>query len=899
MIETKLHIRALFQTLAPEVLLESLLQSGAAGPIPVAQEDKPLDSGCIPQRIYFQCARPLRPNHSDDELEAAYWDLSDFLRGGAPGGVFQLLTAYTDKTIRFVDGSPVFRHEKTLEWRDFSMALGQDLLVCSALAKLDLTDGLDSEMFTWPTAIHSDSVELAQLIGRKLAENHFHLNGSTQSFPLAWGFLMNHPAQARNYFSHAMFQDNLHPSVSWGEKDNQRSWPERIYLAAWLRATLLISAGMGGSSVCDNACADASCQGSTFERFLCFARDIRKRERVKKKVECLRFCRGTRFLQPNGSTKCLDYAIDINSENALKSPVRFLTGERRFLYLCLRGCYSGTFSKREADLFLLYLLLKQRFHDELIQTNKRYGFRNFAEYQDRKAHIWAKRTEYQVEAYRLAVNTSLSQSVDSLEMRISPETNSKALREKIIEPDQAIEFSFAEQAEDWQQTRESRAQEQEKYFYTLHFIKKPLPRLPRPKNDAWRIPQCRHAKLRSAVEQQAKAIAHALEHSSYLCSRVRGIDAASNEIGCRPEIFAVAFRFLQSMGPRYAGSWGQPRYWPALKATYHVGEDFRDLTDGLRAVDEAVCFLNLERGSRIGHGLALGIDPDAYYRMKNMEVILPAQDLLDNLAWLLCRSLEWGVEIRPAVRTKLKQQARQLMSTIYNAAGGQTASLLEYFESWMLRGDAPELYWDASEPPQDPVRWGLLCATGRYHGFGLNDHVWGGRDIAACRRNQTVCNLNHAYQYDPYVLQAGQEPTRFTIDAAYIQVIRRIQDCMLQKLMEKGICVECNPSSNYLIGTFRDYQKHPIFRFNNYGLDLPEYQDKHSQLHVSINTDDQGVFDTSLENEYALVYGCLTLRKDEEGHRIVSGDAALEYLEHLRIAGHSMTFPKAKKQLVT
>ena len=38
--------------------------------------------------------------------------------------------------------------------------------------------------------------------------------------------------------------------------------------------------------------------------------------------------------------------------------------------------------------------------------------------------------------------------------------------------------------------------------------------------------------------------------------------------------------------------------------------------------------------------------------------------------------------------------------------------------------------------------------------------------------------------------------------------------CML------GIGIETNPSSNYLIGTFRRYDKHPIVGWYNYGLTL-------------------------------------------------------------------------------
>ena len=93
-------------------------------------------------------------------------------------------------------------------------------------------------------------------------------------------------------------------------------------------------------------------------------------------------------------------------------------------------------------------------------------------------------------------------------------------------------------------------------------------------------------------------------------ARIKGIDAASPEIWCRPEVFAQAFRFLKN-------HWVESGRFPfaetecsTLLATYHVGEDFLDILDGLRAIDEAILFLNLRCGDRLGHALALGVDID-------------------------------------------------------------------------------------------------------------------------------------------------------------------------------------------------------------------------------------------------------------------------------------------------
>ena len=114
--------------------------------------------------------------------------------------------------------------------------------------------------------------------------------------------------------------------------------------------------------------------------------------------------------------------------------------------------------------------------------------------------------------------------------------------------------------------------------------------------------------------------------------------------------------------------------------------------------------------------------------------------------------------------------------------------------------------------------------------------------------------------------------------------------------MAKGIAIECNPSSNQLIAIYGDYDKHPIFRFNSYGLPLL-CEDERQQLRVSVNTDDQGIFDTSLENEYALLYSTLQEIKDADGKQLIDNDRIRGYLNHLREMGNDMVFQKASRRM--
>lgn len=893
MIDTQLNIKALFYQMQPETVLNSLRQELAYS-FGGKKNDEVVSTTEIAKAEYLRAIRPLQGNRSEDELTQSYLALQKVLSDQPEGGIFSLLNTYASTTVYLGGNEPEFHQEKALEWREMSLRLGQDLFVCAALAHRDLKGKVLSREFCWPAIIRSDSRALQQLLKRGLAENHYHLNGSTQGFSVTWGFLMNHPEEAKKYFSDSKFRNNLHSDVSLGTKDNQLPWTDRIYLAAWLRAELF-SRGLGGHIWLKDCAQDpAGGEGrgkSMLERMLEFCKEPTRRRIVRQKVGRLRLQTGERFVQLNGKRECLDYAISLTSQEELGSCTRFLSGERRFLYYSFRQCYLGGFTRWERELFYLYLLLKAKFRNELIQNNDRYGFRNFSEYQDRKSKIWEDWPSYLMEAERLATAVVKEGNVESLEIRIMPWKNREEQKEKIDCSDQFIQHDPRKRQE-CRRNRLEAAQKDQRFFYVLHFAKDPLEQIKEPKDDC---PQLRYQKQRKKIQRLAQNISDGLEASEYLRSRIRGIDAASHEIGCRPEVFAQAFRYLRGNRPRRRVSWkdrmeGCPRPQSVLWATYHVGEDFLDITDGLRAVDEAVCFLDLRRGERIGHGLALGIEPRDYYRLKEYTVRMSAQDLLDDLSWLLRRSLQWGVDIPTSLRAELKGRAGQLLGRIYpKELGGINVTLSDHFKSWVLRGDAPECYFGALSKDFKGVGEEER-GVNIYRWFALNDHNWDGFDIQACRTDPMAAKLNYYYQYDPHVRWRGQQIEEFHIKKEYVDLIRKMQDCILQKLMEKGISIECNPSSNYLIGTFRDYGKHPIFRFNNYGLQLPEYPEKHIQLRVSINTDDQGVFDCSLENEYALLLGSLTGRRGENGSE-VSEDEALEYLEHIRRMGASVTFP--------
>lgn len=110
---------------------------------------------------------------------------------------------------------------------------------------------------------------------------------------------------------------------------------------------------------------------------------------------------------------------------------------------------------------------------------------------------------------------------------------------------------------------------------------------------------------------------------------------------------------------------------------------------------------------------------------------------------------------------------------------------------------------------------------------------------------------------------------------------------MIAQLTRDSIAIETNPSSNYLIGTIQKYDEHPILRFNSRKLRTPE---KNMSLSVSINTDDQGVFDTLLENEYALMTLALKKSKDKDNQPLYDIEDIYEWVDYVREMGLEQSF---------
>ncbi len=108
---------------------------------------------------------------------------------------------------------------------------------------------------------------------------------------------------------------------------------------------------------------------------------------------------------------------------------------------------------------------------------------------------------------------------------------------------------------------------------------------------------------------------------------------------------------------------------------------------------------------------------------------------------------------------------------------------------------------------------------------------------------------------------------------------------MIKDLARRQICIECCPSSNVRIGRLDKFENHPIFRFSP----INPVQTRHP-LAVTVNTDDLGVFSTSLPNEYSLLALALLKKTDLEGNTLYSSQEVYDWIGRLIDNGYKYTF---------
>ena len=276
------------------------------------------------------------------------------------------------------------------------------------------------------------------------------------------------------------------------------------------------------------------------------------------------------------------------------------------------------------------------------------------------------------------------------------------------------------------------------------------------------------------------------------------------------------------------------------------------------------------------------MDVEKYYRKRGYYISMSKQTLLDNIVWLYFEGSCCDGFNRIAV--KLKALYSKYFDDIYGKCkimdGDHvlTPNIEDYYNAWLLRGDNPECYKNPQKEYENRLTsyWGI---------YALNES----EAVSKARKNIKARFLYYFYHYDEYVYKEGCKCDQIKLDEDYIYVIRQLQAKLLDEVEMKHISIETNPTSNYKIGDFERYDEHPILYFFNYGLEH-EGIAPHS-ITVSINTDDKGVFSTSLEREFSVMAAALEKKSlvEKDGN---SPRRIYDWLDRIREMGFEMRFDR-------
>ena len=206
-----IHLQTLFLWAQPELLLENLRNKTSNPHLRIHAAASCggggyYAHGVLSRDCYLHYAQPHLLNCSPEEIYNRYESLlkeldeerKDFYL--AASSIFTLPYTYGREVLTADGAEPLCRQEEVLGWRVVSLNLGQDLFACAFLAGNDVKQQVSRTFFAWPGVLRTNEPALRHMLEKGISENHFHLNGSTQSFPITWVYLMNHPRRIYSYF---------------------------------------------------------------------------------------------------------------------------------------------------------------------------------------------------------------------------------------------------------------------------------------------------------------------------------------------------------------------------------------------------------------------------------------------------------------------------------------------------------------------------------------------------------------------------------------------------------------------------------------------------------------------------------------------------------------------------
>ncbi len=587
-----------------------------------------------------------------------------------------------------------------------------------------------------------------------LSDLHIHLNGTIES-DVVWQDMLNHPSEFCSKLAEA--QENRKVKELYAQIT-------KYYEPKDFRA--LIHAAI-------------SLKNKIFALVLEIIEDIPADRNYKEDIERSKL---ESFLFGVGDGEC-------HEENSLLSiwlgeSISDIQKECFFYIIVLDYLAKNRNDEIVAGLFHYYLLILGLNNMMLVQQPAMFGFEEFQKY-TLNGFRWLSEITYNRRFFQLAGNSL--DNIRAIEGRFAPK-NTLDDNLSLIE---AIEDGF----EMFLNGRESAGMDTlPKLSLVAHFIKRP---------DSISDERFRFHELRTELRKKTAALSRLHRLNNKYSEMVVGIDAASSEFDTPPEVFAESYRTLRECGFEHF--------------TFHAGEDFFHILSGLRAMYEAIEFLGLRCGDRIGHAVASGVSVGLWKDNLGDKLIIRKGEYLDNLVFAYHLISSYSKD--NSLRDLLSEIALRIDEYTYDIYGDYYP-VSTHIKAWRMRCEKPEEILDKNPDRQSSYEKLFL----RYH------------------------SKNTRNEYDKIIVID-------TYDVFGEMELTKLQWIMLELMHDKDLVIETLPTSNVVIGHHHDFSTYHLYNWWKWG------KEGHAIPPIVVGTDDAGIFATNIYNEYCNIFSLLKYQK--------------------------------------
>jgi len=492
-------------------------------------------------------------------------------------------------------------------------------------------------------------------------------------------------------------------------------------------------------------------------------------------------------------------------------PLGLMPVEALMYVLVLKYCARNPDKEIVGQLFHFYLLILGLANRLLVQQPHQFGFREFQKITKNNIRQNAEAV-YKTRFFQLSGNHTTN--IAFIEGRFSPQKT---------ENENAKQLSLI--ANGWN-SFQSKSTNKGKLCLTAHFIKKE----DKENNESF----VRHSSLRKELNQKASVLAYMKNSSLPNINLLAGIDAASSEFDAPPEVFAPAYRMLRHAGFKHF--------------TFHAGEDFYHIIGGLRAVYEAIEFLDLSYGDRIGHSVATGTNADCWLAHVGSKILIRKGDYMSDLifAYKMITNKERPINVLMPLAPIISNRIQELSDDIFQ----EDFTMSSQLAAWEMRKLCPFVLFSLFKNKcVDSFKTPFMATLDDAKESDLYNEEESCmiKEIVDKSNKQSIklLQLYHSCDFKKNYNKIIEIDSQEIFDAKAIQLL---QLAVLELMHRKEIVIETLPTSNLRIGFYSEYGFYHLWNWKKWedeGYCIPP---------IVMGTDDAGIFATNIYNEYANVY---------------------------------------------